>query len=45
MLPGRPRSYRQLAYHIFQIPDVLLDRVERDAPYTYDRCWANFRRN
>ena len=36
MLPGRPRSYRQLAYHIFQIPDVLLDRVERDAPYTYE---------
>ena len=35
LLPGRPRSYRQLAYHIFQIPDVFLDRVEHDAPYTY----------
>lgn len=36
LLPGRPRSYRQLAYHIFQIPDVFLDRVEHDAPYTYE---------
>ena len=36
MLPDRPRSYRQLAYHIFNIPDVFLDRVENDAPYTYE---------
>ncbi|GIS91401.1 MAG: hypothetical protein CM1200mP20_14420 [Pseudomonadota bacterium] len=36
MLPGRPRSYRQLAYHIFQIPEVFLERVENDAPYTYE---------
>jgi hypothetical protein len=36
MLPGRPRSYRQLAYHVFNIPDVFLDHVERDAPYTYE---------
>lgn len=36
MLPGRPRSYRQLAYHIFQIPEVFLNRVERDMPYTYE---------
>lgn len=36
MLPGRPRSYRQLAYHIFQIPDVFLNRVEHDSPYTYE---------
>jgi hypothetical protein len=36
MLPGRPRSYRQLAFHVFQIPDVFLDRVEHDAPYTYE---------
>jgi glutaredoxin len=36
MLPGRPRSYRQLIYHIFQIPDVFLNRVEHDAPYTYE---------
>lgn len=36
MLPGRPRSYRQLAYHIFQIPEVFLNRVEYDAPYTYE---------
>jgi hypothetical protein len=36
MLPGRPRSYRQLAYHVFNIPDVFLNRVEHDAPYTYE---------
>jgi len=36
MLPGRPRSYRQLAYHIFNIPDVFLDHVENGAPYTYE---------
>lgn len=36
MLPGRPRSYRQLIYHIFQIPEVLLNRIEHDAPYTYE---------
>lgn len=36
MLPGRPRSYRQLAYHVFNIPDVFLDHVEHGAPYTYE---------
>ncbi|MFQ5764748.1 MAG: DinB family protein [Rhodospirillales bacterium] len=36
MLPDRPRSYRQLAYHIFNIAEVFLDRVEKDAPYTYE---------
>ncbi|MBM85830.1 MAG: hypothetical protein CMM47_07400 [Rhodospirillaceae bacterium] len=36
ILPGRPRSYRQLAYHVMNIPDVFLDKVEHDAPYTYD---------
>ena len=36
VLPGRPRSYRQLAYHEFDIPKVFLDRVEHDAPYTYE---------
>ncbi len=36
MLPGRPRSYRQLAFHIFQIAEVFLNRVEHDAPYTYE---------
>ena len=36
ILPGRPRSYRQLAYHVFNIVEVFLDRVERDAPYTYE---------
>lgn len=36
LLPGRPRSYRQLVYHVFNIPDVFLDRVEHDMPYTYE---------
>ena len=36
VLPGRPRSYRQLVYHVFDIPRVFLDRVEYDAPYTYE---------
>ena len=36
MLPGRPRSYRQLAYHVFNIVDVFLERIERDAvSYTH----------
>lgn len=36
LLPGRPRTYRQLCYHVFNIPDVFLNRVEHDAPYTYE---------
>jgi glutaredoxin len=36
ILPGRPRSYRQLAYHIFNIPEVFLEHFENDAPYTYE---------
>ena len=36
LLPGRPRSYRQLVYHVFNIPDVFLDRVEHNKPYTYE---------
>ena len=36
VLPGRPRSYRQLVYHVFDIPKVFLDRVELDSPYTYE---------
>jgi hypothetical protein len=41
MLPNRPRSYRQLAYHVFNIPDVFLNRVEHDAPYTYESLLSN----
>ena len=33
VLPGRPRSYRQLVYHVLSIPNVFLDRVEHNAPY------------
>tara|TARA_B100000941_G_C28434478_1_gene516151 strand:+ start:124 stop:963 length:840 start_codon:yes stop_codon:yes gene_type:complete len=36
LLPGRPRSFRQLVYHVFNIPDVFLDRVEHNKPYTYE---------
>jgi len=36
VLPGRPRSYRQLVYHVFDIPKVFLDMVEHDTPYTYE---------
>jgi len=36
LLPDRPRTYRQLGYHIFQIPSVFLDRVEKNIPYTYE---------
>lgn len=36
VLPGRPRSYRQLVYHVFDIPKVFLDRVEYNSPYTYE---------
>lgn len=35
MLVGRPRSYRQLAYHVFNIPEVFLDYVEKGVPYEY----------
>lgn len=41
VLPGRPRSYRQLAYHIFNIPEVFLDRIEHDTPYTYEALLSN----
>ncbi len=36
ILPGRPRSYRQLVYHVFDIPKVFLDLVEHGSPYTYE---------
>ena len=36
ILPGRPRSYRQLVYHVLDIPKVFLDRVEKNMPYTYE---------
>lgn len=41
MLPDRPRSFAELAYHIFNIPEVFLDRVEHDAPYTYEALLSN----
>lgn len=44
LLPRRPRSYRQLAYHIFQIPQAFLDRVENNAPYTYESVMSEMPR-
>ncbi len=41
ILPGRPRSYRQLAYHIFNIPEVFLEHFENGAPYTYEALLSN----
>lgn len=41
LLPDRPRTYGELAYHIFNIPEVFLDRVEHDAPYTYEALLSN----
>ena len=36
ILPGRPRSYRQLIYHIFNIPEVFLNYFQNNTPYTYE---------
>ncbi|MDC1067345.1 DinB family protein, partial [Alphaproteobacteria bacterium] len=36
ILPGRPRSYRQLLYHIFNIPEVFLNYFQNETPYTYE---------
>ena len=36
ILPGRARSYRQLIYHIFNIPEVFLNYFQNDAAYTYE---------
>lgn len=36
LLPGRPRTYRQLAYHVFNIPEVFLEHFENGQPYTYE---------
>lgn len=35
MLPHRPRSYRQLAYHAFEIYQFYLDWAEKDRPLMY----------
>ena len=36
MLPHRPRSWRQLMHHIFQIPTAFLDMEETGGPLTYE---------
>ena len=35
LLPHRPRSYRQLAYHTFEIYQFYLDWAEKDRPLKY----------
>ena len=36
-LPNRPRSWRVLMHHVFQIPTAFLDMEERGEPLTYER--------
>jgi hypothetical protein len=36
-LPNRPRSYRMLMHHIFQIPTAYLDTEDTGATLTYER--------
>ena len=45
ILPGRPRSYRQLVYHVFTIPKVFLDHIEYGSPYTYEALKSFLPRN
>ncbi len=35
-LPGRPRTYMELVYHVFNIPEVFLNYIENNTPYTYE---------
>lgn len=39
-LPNRPRSWRVLMHHIFQIPTAFLDFEEGKAPFTYENLVA-----
>ena len=39
-LPNRPRSWRVLMHHVFQIPTAFLDFEEGDAPFTYENLTA-----
>ncbi len=40
-LPNRPRSWRVLMHHIFQIPTAYLDLEEDGASFTYERLTAS----
>ena len=39
-LPNRPRSWRVLMHHVFQIPTAFLDFEEGKAPFTYENLVA-----
>ena len=39
-LPNRPRSWRVLMHHVFQIPTAFLDFEEGRAPFTYENLVA-----
>lgn len=39
-LPNRPRSWRVLMHHVFQIPAAFLDFEEGKAPFTYENLVA-----
>ena len=35
-LPNRPRSWKVLLHHVFQIPKAFLDNEEKSQEYTYE---------
>ena len=39
-LPNRPRSWRVLMHHVFQIPTAFLDFEEGNAPFSYENVVA-----
>ena len=39
-LPNRPRSWRVLMHHVFQIPAAFLDFEDGEAPFTYENLTA-----
>ncbi len=40
VLPNRPRSWRELMHHVFQIPTAFLEMEETGAALTYERLTA-----
>lgn len=40
-LPNRPRSWKVLLHHVFQIPKAFLDHEEKNLEYTYEMMTAS----
>jgi hypothetical protein len=40
-LPNRPRSWKVLMHHVFQIPKAFLDHEEKNLEYTYEMMTAS----